>query len=165
MKINDLKNLRSLSIPYAELKLEEDAEGNLKVFDPIRKKLLMLTPEEFVRQNFVRWISEAYGYPNSLIANEVEIQFNGMKRRCDSVIYDRQCNPLIIVEYKAPDVAITQSTFDQIVRYNMELRAKYLIISNGVNHYCCKIDYIRNTYNFIPVIPRFEEAIGTPGIN
>lgn len=165
MKEQELKTLRPLSIPYASLRLAKDEKDNLKVFDPLRKKFVALTPEEFVRQNFVGWLTTHFGYPASLMANEVEIELNGTKKRCDTVVYGRQCQPLMIIEYKAPDVEITQNTFDQIVRYNRELKARYLIVSNGRNHYCCVIDYERDSYNFIRLIPQYNEAAGMPGIN
>lgn len=165
MKIENLKALPSLSIPYAELKLSQDAEGNLKVFDWLRKKNVNLTPEEFVRQNFTHWLADSHGYPASLMANEISLRLNDTVKRCDTVVYSRELQPLVIVEYKAPTVEITQDTFDQIVKYNMELKARYLIVTNGVRSFCCKIDYQNNTYNFIRLIPTYEEAVGLPGVN
>ena len=94
-------------------------------------------------------------YPQSLIANEIGIEVNGMKKRCDTVVFRKEGTPLLIVEYKAPEVQITQAVFDQIVGYNMLLKAEYLIVSNGMNHYCCKMDYKRNSYHFIPQIPDY----------
>ena len=122
------------NLPKIPLKTRE-VNGVTEVFDPLRQKYVVLTPEEFVRQHFTAWMQGRYHYPASLMANEVGIVVNGTKKRCDTVVYDRNGNPLIIVEYKRPDVAITQNVFDQIVRYNMLLRAKYLIVSNGCNHY------------------------------
>lgn len=165
MKEQDLKKLPTLSMPYSPLRLAKDENGNLKVYDILRKKFVALTPEEFVRQNFVHWLISHYNYPESLMANEVEIHLNDTKKRCDTIVFGRDCKPLIIVEYKAPDVDITQNTFEQIVRYNMELKAKYLIVSNGIRHYCCKIDYPGKTYNFIRLIPEYNDAAGMPGIN
>lgn len=165
MTYSDLNNLPPLSIPAANLKISSNDNGSLKVFDAIRKKYVVLTPEEWVRQNFVHWMVECKGYPLSLIANETEINLNGTKKRCDTVIYGRDCNPLIILEFKAPGVEITQNTFDQIVRYNMALKAKYLIVSNGLKSFCCVLDYVRNSYNFIPVIPDYFRATGMLGEN
>ena len=90
------------------------------------------------------------------MANEIGIELNGTKRRCDTVVFNSDGTPLVIVEYKAPDISISQNVFDQIVRYNMVLRAGYLIVSNGITHYCCVIDYDRNTYHFIPEIPDYS---------
>lgn len=165
MKEEELKALPPLSFPYSQLKLVKDGEGNIKVFDQLRNKFMVLTPEEFVRQNFVSWLVKDFGYPRSLMANEVTIKLNDTSKRCDTVVFDRMGKPLMIIEYKAPNVEITQSTFDQIVRYNIELKAKYLVVTNGRNNYCCVVDYTRNTYNFIRMIPSFNDAVGMPGIN
>lgn len=161
----DFKKLPPLSIPYADLKIARDEKGNLKIFDILRNKYIALTPEEFVRQNFVNWLISHHHYPKSLMANEMEINLNNTKKRCDTVVFDRECRPLMIVEYKAPDVSITQDTFDQIVRYNRELKAKYLVVTNGVKIYCCLIDYNRDSYHFIRLIPDYNEAAGLPGVN
>lgn len=165
MKEKDLKNLPPLSLPIADLKLKRDDEDNLKIYDILRKKFVSLTPEEFVRQNFVNWLINQYGYRPEFMANETEVKLNGTKKRCDTIVFGRECEPLLIVEYKAPNVEISQETFDQIVRYNMILKAKYLIVSNGIRHYCCKIDYANETYYFIRLIPSYEEAKGLPGVN
>ena len=165
MKEEDIKSLPPLTIPYGNLRFAKDEKGDLKVYDPLRKKYLHLTPEEFVRQNFVAWLIEGLGYPQSLMANEVGIKLNETSKRCDTVVFGRNGEPLMIVEYKAPEVEITQETFDQIVRYNMQLKARYLVVFNGRSKYCCRIDYIRNTYNFIKQIPTYNEAAGMPGIN
>lgn len=148
-----------LNIPYTPLKVQSTDAGN-KVYDPLRDKLVALTPEEYVRQQFTAWMRNEYHYPASLMANEIGVEVNGMKKRCDTVVFNRDGSPMVIVEYKAPDVKITQDTFDQIVRYNMTLRARYLIVSNGMNHYCCVIDYDNNTYHFVPGIPDYRELTG-----
>jgi len=135
----------------------KDSNEAAKVFDPLRKKFVTLTPEEYVRQQFMAWLQDSFHYPRSLMANEIGVNVNGMKKRCDSVVFNRDGSPLLIVEYKAPEVKISQDTFDQIVRYNLVLHARYLIVSNGLNHYCCVIDYQNNTYQFIPSIPDYFE--------
>lgn len=145
-----------LNLPPVDLRIKEE-DGILKVFDKLRGKYVALTPEEFVRQHFTSWLSTQLHYPVSLMANEIGIEFNGMKKRCDTVVFNPDGTPLMIVEYKAPEVQITQNVFDQIVRYNMTLRASYLVVSNGLNHYCCKIDYAGGTYHFIPTIPDYAE--------
>lgn len=150
------KHLPKLNLPPADLHLSLE-EDTLKVFDPLRKKQVILTPEEYVRQNFVAWLIKSLHYPVSLLANEVGITLNGTKKRCDTVVFDTNGSPLIIVEYKAPDIVITQNVFDQIMRYNMRLRARYLIVSNGMKHYCCVIDYKSGSYNFIPAIPDYND--------
>ncbi len=145
-----------LNLPPVNLKIISE-DGVRKVFDPLRSKYVVLTPEEYVRQNFSSWLRNELHYPASLMANEIGIEVNGTKKRCDTVIFGRDGQPMIIVEYKAPEVNITQRVFDQIVRYNMALRARYLVVSNGVNHYCCSIDYNTGKYNFIPRIPDYRE--------
>lgn len=145
-----------LNIPFSELRTEF-REGILKVYDPLRRKFVALTPEEYVRQQFTAWMRNSLHYPASMMANEIGVEFHGMKKRCDTVVFNREGNPHVIVEFKAPDVKISQATFDQIVRYNMTLHAKYLIVSNGMNHYCCVVDYVNDTYHFIPQIPDYQE--------
>ena len=97
------------------------------------------------------------GYPAALIANEIQIDLNKLKKRCDSVVYNRDLSPLMIIEYKAPDVDITQQVFDQIVRYNIVLKVKYLIVSNGLNHYCCIMDYDKQSFNYLSDIPNYTD--------
>lgn len=149
-------NFPKLNLPPAELRLKREGDDVLKVFDSLRKKFVVLTPEEFVRQHFVSFLIKNLHYPAPIMANEVGIDLNGTRKRCDTVIFNPDGSPMIIVEYKAPGVAITQTVFDQIVRYNMKLMAKYLIVSNGMNHYCCVMDYANNTYHFIPQIPDYN---------
>lgn len=146
-----------LNLPYTDLLLRNDASGNRTVFDRLRKKYVTLTPEEWVRQNFVEFLINQKGFPAGLMANEIAITLNNTRRRCDTVVMDRFGKALAIVEYKAPHVSITQAVFDQIVRYNMTLHVKCLIVSNGMQHYCCVIDYSgESTYRFIPDIPDYQ---------
>ncbi len=146
-----------LNIPYTPLKVKEE-DNIVKVYDPLRLKLVALTPEEYVRQQFTAWLQNDFHYPISVMANEIGLEINGTMKRCDTVVFNRTGMPMMIVEYKASDVKITQETFDQIVRYNMKLHAKYLVVSNGINHYCCVVDYNSGTYHFIPTIPDYESA-------
>lgn len=143
-----------LNLPAVPLRLKEE-DGILKVFDPLRDKYVALTPEEFVRQHFTAWLRDARHYPASLMANEIGIEVNGTRKRCDTVVFGNDGKPMVIVEYKAPDVTVNQAVFDQIVRYNMTLHADYLVVSNGINHYCCVMDYENGTYHFIPEIPDY----------
>lgn len=143
-----------LNLPISQLRIAEE-NGVFKVFDILRKKNVILTPEEFVRQSFISWLIHGLNYPPSLMANEISISLNGTTKRCDTVIFDSSGDPFVIIEYKAPDIKITQHVFDQIVRYNMVLKARYLIISNGLSHYCCQIDYQQNKYQFLPSIPDY----------
>lgn len=147
-------DLPPLNLPPVDLKIRR--EGNLvKVYDPLRDKYVNLTPEEFVRQHFTAYLINNLHFPPSIMANEVGIRLNDTLKRCDTVVYGSDGAPLVIVEYKAPGVPITQNVFDQIVRYNMELKARYLIVSNGMRHYCCVNDYAAGTYHFIPRIPDY----------
>lgn len=125
------------------------------ILDVIRRQYVALTPEEWVRQHFVHFLIEHKGYPQSLMANEVQLKLNGMSRRCDTVVYDRALRPRVIIEYKAPSVSITQRVFEQICRYNIVLQVDYLIVSNGLAHYCCKVDYANRSYTFVEDIPEY----------
>lgn len=145
-----------LNLPPCSLKISNDA-GKYRVFDVLRKKYIALTPEEWVRQHFVHYLIEHKGFPQALLANEVQIRLNATKKRCDTVLYRRDLSARLIVEYKAPSVEITQAVFDQITRYNMVLKVDYLIVTNGLQHYCCQIDYTRQAYCFLPEIPAYSE--------
>ncbi len=145
----------ALNLPTFELKMKDDGSKK-SIFDVIRRKYVTLTPEEWVRQHFVHYLMEQLGYPQELLANEVEVSLNGMSRRCDTVLYNRDLEARMIVEYKAPSIPITQNVFNQIMRYNMVLHVDYLVVSNGIDHYCCKMDYSTNSYTFLTEIPKYE---------
>ena len=148
-----------LNLPEHQFTIKKSANG-LTIFDVLRSKFVALTPEEWVRQNFVAFLIHHEQFPQALMGNEIALVQNDIKRRCDTLIADREGCPFAIVEYKAPSVEITQKVFDQIVRYNMVLRAKYLMVSNGLQHYCCKIDYDTDSYSFLPDIPCYTDIIG-----
>lgn len=145
-----------LNLPRYAYKLKRDGDS-VSIFDPLRRKYVTLTPEEWVRQHFVSFLISCKGYPAGRMGNEISLVVNRQKRRCDTIVYDGRGEPMVIVEYKAPQVAITQSVFDQIVRYNMVLKVKYLIVSNGLRHYACRINYTDNSYEFLKDIPSYEE--------
>lgn len=147
--------MQELNLPKYEAKVIRK-DGKPFIFDAVRRQYVALTPEEWVRQHFVHFLIHHKGYPQALMANEVQLKLNGMSRRCDTVIYNRALQPRIIVEYKAPTVSITQKVFDQICRYNMVLQVDYLIVSNGLAHYCCKVDNVNKTYTFLQEIPAYE---------
>ena len=132
-------------------------DGKNVIFDPLRQKYVALTPEEWVRQHFVHFLTDFKGFPKGLLANEIQLDLNGTKKRCDTVLFNRDLSARMIVEYKAPNIEITQAVFDQITRYNMVLKVEYLIVSNGIRHYCCKIDYNTMKYTFLPDIPAYTE--------
>ncbi len=146
-----------LNLPHYQFNIKKNDKGALVIFYHLRQRFITLTPEEWVRQNFVRFLIEEKQFPTALMGNEVSLLQNGIKRRCDTLVADIEGNPFVIVEYKAPSIPITQSVFDQIVRYNMVMKAKCLIVSNGLQHYCCKIDYENNSYSFLRDIPNYSE--------
>lgn len=143
-----------LNLPSINANIKKEGEKTL-IFDSLRKRYVALTPEEWVRQHFTAFLINHRGYPTSLIANEISISLNGMTRRCDSVVYNRQLQPLVIVEYKAPHITISQKTFEQANAYNQVLRVPYIIISNGINHYCCHIDYDQQKVTYLRDVPDF----------
>ena len=144
----------NLNLPPFEPKISEQA-GKIVIWDPVRKIWVTHTPEERVRQAFVSYLINYKGFPASHIANEQAIELNGMSRRCDSVIYDKTGLPKVIVEYKAPTVTLSQKVFDQIARYNLVLHVDYLIVSNGLKHYCVKMEYDTGKYTFLQDIPSY----------
>lgn len=146
----------NLNLPPFEPKISEQGQKTL-IWDPIRKLWTPLTPEEQVRQAFVSYLINYKGYPASHIANEQAITLSGMSRRCDSVVYDKSGQPKVIVEYKRPTVNITQKVFDQIARYNLVLHVDYLIVSNGLKHYCVRMEYDGGRYEFLQEIPGYDE--------
>lgn len=146
----------NLNLPPFDINVKK-TNGKLTVFDLLRRKFVALTPEEWVRQHFINFLISEKAYPKTLIANEIQINLNNLKRRCDSVVYDRNLSPIMIIEYKSPDVIITQEVFDQIVRYNIVLKVKYLIVSNGLNHYCCRMDYENQSFEYLSDIPAYTD--------
>lgn len=146
----------TLNLPRYAINVKQ-MNGQQVIFDVLRQKHVSLTPEEWVRQHFVHYLMEHKGYPSALLQNEVELRCGQKRLRCDSVLYSRNGQPRMIIEYKAPSVSITPKVFDQIAAYNFILQADYLIVSNGINHYCCKMDYANNTYIFLEEIPDYGE--------
>ena len=145
-----------LNLPPYDIKVKQ-TNGNTSILDILRRRFITLTPEEWVRQHFIHYLINYKGYPSALLANEVELTIGQKKLRCDSVLYTRQLQPRMIIEYKAPSVQITQKVFNQIFAYNTLLHADYLVVSNGMSHYCCKIDYENKSYAFLKDIPKFSE--------
>jgi len=127
------------------------------IFDFLRKKYVALTPEEWVRQHFTHYLVEHKGYPKGLLGNEIELQIGDKRLRCDSILYNKVARPQMIIEYKAPTVPLQQKVFDQVSAYNLLLRVDYLIISNGMEHYCCKMDYEHQKPLFLQEIPDYEK--------
>ncbi|MCR5820380.1 MAG: type I restriction enzyme HsdR N-terminal domain-containing protein [Bacteroidaceae bacterium] len=130
---------------------------NKQIFDPLRQRYIVLTPEEMVRQQFVHFLIQERHYPHALLGNEVSIKLNGLSKRCDTVLLGKDGLPQMIIEYKRPSVALTQRVFDQISRYNIVLRVKYLIICNGKHSVCCRVNLEQQTYEFLSDIPYYED--------
>ena len=131
-------------------------EGRQMIFDVLRRRHVALTPEEWVRQHFVHYLMEHKGYPKGLLVNETELRIGNKRLRCDTVLYDKELQPRMIIEYKAPQITIQQKTFDQISVYNLLLHADFLVVSNGLQHYCCQMDYERRSYRFLTEIPDYD---------
>ena len=144
-----------LNLPQYEIKIGEK-DGKRTIFDFLRSKYVALTPEEWVRQHFVHYLVEHKGYPKGLLGNEIEIRIGSKHLRCDSILYNKVAQPQMIIEYKAPTIKIQQKTFDQISAYNLLPKVDYLIVSNGLQHYCCKMDYEHQNYLFLQDIPDYE---------
>jgi hypothetical protein len=130
--------------------------GRQQIFDLLRRRFVALTPEEWVRQHFVHYLIEQKGYPKGLLCNEVELRVGEKKLRCDTLLYDKVLAPQMIIEYKKPEVALTQRVFDQISVYNMLLHVDYLIVSNGLQHICCRMNYESHSYEFLQEIPHYS---------
>ncbi|MDY3847820.1 MAG: type I restriction enzyme HsdR N-terminal domain-containing protein [Prevotella sp.] len=150
--------MHDLNLPKYGIKIRKDGDRQM-IFDDLRRKYVALTPEEWVRQHFVHYLIDHKGYPEGLLGNEIQLVVGAKKLRCDSVLYDRSLHPRMIMEYKAPNVNITQKTFDQIMTYNMLLHVDYLVVSNGLSHYCCHIDYDNQKYLFLKDIPDYENIL------
>lgn len=147
-----------LNLPPFEIKLR-GTKAQPQIFDILRKKYIALTPEEWVRQHFVHFLVEHKGYPAALMANEIQLKVGEKTLRADSVLYSRELKPRMIIEYKAPHIPITQKVFDQISIYNMLLHVDYLVVSNGLQHYICKMDYNDKKYLFLEEIPDYKELL------
>lgn len=130
-------------------------ENKIQIFDPVRKKFFILQPEEWVRQHVMQYLIQEKNCPVSLVNAEKELKINGLSKRYDVVVYRPDGSIFLMVECKAPKVSITQETFNQIARYNMALKAEYLMVTNGLSHYYCKPDYQLEKYHFIEEIPTY----------
>ncbi len=150
--------MSSLNFPAYTFKIKTIDEKKC-IYDRLRRKFVALQPEEWVRQHMIEFLIEELKYPEGLIGNEISLTYNGLQKRCDSVVYSKNRDPLMIIEYKAPTVEISQKTFDQISLYNTQLQVKYLLISNGFNHYCCKVDLESKKVSFLKEIPSYGELI------
>ena len=134
-------------------------DGKPYIDDGLRRKFVRLTPEEWVRQHFVHFLLDEGGYPKELMQNEVGLQLGATTKRCDTLLYDRSLRPQMILEYKAPHIPLSEAVLQQIVRYNYVLRVPYLVLSNGIEHLVCQIDYDEMTYTFLPQFPAYSELV------
>jgi len=147
-----------LNLPEYNFRIKK-LDEKILIFDTQRKRYVSLTPEEWVRQHFIRFLIEEKGYPAAYLAVEKQLSMNGMKKRCDAILYNEDALPILIIELKAPTVKITQSTFDQVAVYNAKLKVDFFMISNGIEHYCCKVDTLNSQYKFFPELPEYSKLI------
>ena len=147
--------MQKLNLPTYNFKLKSK-ENKTLIFDKFRKKHVVLTPEEWVRQNFTCFLFNEKKYPISLIALEKQLVINNLKKRTDIIVFNKKGTPEIIVECKAPNIQISQKTFDQIARYNLKIKAKYLVVTNGLNHFYAMMDHENETYIFLKELPNFK---------
>ncbi|MHA7944724.1 type I restriction enzyme HsdR N-terminal domain-containing protein [Formosa sp. 3Alg 14/1] len=147
--------MQELNFPKFSFRFK-NSENKISIFDDIRKKFVILQPEEWVRQHCVHYLIQVKGYPKSLINVEKELIVNKLRKRYDIVIFNSDGSIHVIVECKAPKINITQTTFDQIARYNLTLNASYLMVTNGLNHYYCQMDFEAEKYNFLQDIPNYK---------
>ena len=146
-----------LNLPAFKPRIRENDSGAAEIFDTTRRKFVLLTPEEWVRQHFVNYMITTLGIPGSLIVVEAAIRYNKMTRRFDILAYTRDGKPAIIVECKAPGVKISQSVFDQAAMYNVTLKVDYLAVTNGITHYACKLNHHARTWQFLDSLPPFTQ--------
>lgn len=147
--------LPKLNLPFYKFKYQ--SHGNTtQIFDSFRKKYVALTPEEWVRQNFLQYLVNEKNFPAGLIRVEMVLRLSAVNKRCDAVVYNNRSEPVVIIECKAPTVKLNQESFKQISLYNSVLSVKYLMVSNGIVHYCCKMNYQDKSYEFLTDIPEFD---------
>ncbi len=148
--------MQELNLPVFPIKIK-DKDGKPFVWDVFRKRYVVLTPEEWVRQHFLWWLSKARGYPGSLIAVEAGLSYNKMAKRADAIVYGKSGTPLMIIECKAATVKITNRVFDQIAAYNYKFGVSYLAVTNGMDHYCCKRDAQAGRWRFLDNVPVYQD--------
>ncbi|MFO8129898.1 MAG: type I restriction enzyme HsdR N-terminal domain-containing protein [Bacteroidales bacterium] len=148
--------MKKLNFPPYQFSIRESHQKYL-ILDDIRKKYVVLTPEEWVRQHLIRYLSREKNYPPTLITIEGGFRIYNTMQRADVIVHNRQGAPLLIAECKSPEIAVTQHTFDQAARYNMRWKAPYLLVTNGLDHYCCRIDHKGQSYALLREIPDYVE--------
>ena len=147
--------MQQLNFPSYSFRFK-NSENKVSIFDAIRKKFIILTPEEWVRQHVVQFLMTEKNYPQSLLNVEKVVQVNGLRKRYDIVVYNSDGTIHILIECKAPELTISQNTFDQIAQYNMTLQSNYLMVTNGLNHYFCQMDFENEKYQFLAELPNYQ---------
>ncbi len=147
--------MQKLNFPTYSFRFK-NSENKVSIFDEIRKKFILLTPEEWVRQHVVQFLLQDKKYPKSYINVEKLIKINDLSKRYDVVVFQPNGEIFLLIECKAPEVPISQQTFDQIARYNLVLKAKYLMVTNGLNHYFCQMDFENEKYVFLKELPEYK---------
>jgi hypothetical protein len=147
--------MQKLNFPDYSFRFK-NSENKVSIFDEIRKKFIILTPEEWVRQHTIQFLLQEKKYPKSYINAEKTITINGTTKRYDLVVFKPNGELFLLVECKAPEVTISQQTFDQIARYNLKLNADYLMVTNGLNHYFCEMNLEEEKYIFLKELPEFH---------
>ena len=147
--------MQKLNFPVYSFRFK-NSENKVSIFDEIRKKFILLAPEEWVRQHVVQFLLQDKKYPKSYINVEKLIKINDLSKRYDGVVFQPNGEIFLLIECKAPEVPISQQTFDQIARYNLVLKAKYLMVTNGLNHYFCQMDFENEKYVFLKELPEYS---------
>jgi hypothetical protein len=150
--------LKELNLPQYSFKIIGEP-GSEMIFDPLRRKFVRLTPEEWVRQNFVQYLINEGRYPAGLIGIEVQFSLNRLRKRVDILVHDRTGKPVMIVECKTFDRNLNEKVFDQIVTYNMQFKVPFLVVTNGMIHFACKMDFKNNNHDYLDIIPQYDELI------
>jgi predicted type IV restriction endonuclease len=148
-----------LNLPEYPYRIREKQDGKDEIYDSVRKKYVRLTPEEWVRQHLLNFFINHLNFPASLIQVEASLKYNRLSKRSDIVVYGKQGKPLMAVECKAPSVEITRDVFDQLAMYNFSLKVPYLLVTNGMDHYCCVLDPVKKQFRYVPEIPFYETLI------
>ncbi len=148
------KRMNELNLPPFDAKLRGTRQKP-EIFDFLRRRYVALTPEEWVRQHFTHWLVDHKGYPKGLLGNEIALKCGDKTLRCDSILYNKEARPQMIIEYKAPTVALSQRVLNQRQDYNLLLHVDYLVVSNGLQHICCRMDYESQSYRYLEDIPDY----------
>ncbi len=150
--------MQTLNFPYPPSRLRKQ-DDHISVFDVVRRKWYVLTPEEWVRQHLIHYLNIDQGCPLTLMAVEKSLEYNGMMRRSDLVVYSNKGEALLLAECKAPGIAISRDVFDQAARYNMTLRVPYMLVTNGLEHFCCRINHDDESFEYLAEIPSYKTMI------